>query len=85
MRTTIDLPEDILRAAKTRAAERDESLKELFARAVAREIGLPPGRPAPRRVTFPLVGDASGPPVDVTNADIEAALSTEDAERYASR
>ena len=39
MRTTVELPPDLLRAAKARAAERGEALKALFVRAVSRELG----------------------------------------------
>ena len=41
MRTTIDLSSTLMRAAKARAAEEGESLKDLVNRAMAREVGLP--------------------------------------------
>jgi hypothetical protein len=85
MRTTVDLPAELMRAAKSRAAERGESLKDLFARAVAHELGLMAGRRAGGRVVLPLVGRDSEPKVNVTNADIEEALAAEDAERYDGR
>jgi Arc/MetJ family transcription regulator len=85
MRTTVDLPDDLLRAAKSRAAERGESLKDFFARAVAQELGLRAGRRGAGRVSLPLVGHASRPTVSVTNVDIEEALAAEDAGRYDSR
>ena len=56
-----------MRAAKARAATRGESLKELFERAVAAEVGRPRRG---RRVSFPLVG-ADGPVV--TQSEIESA------------
>jgi hypothetical protein len=83
MRTTIDMPTSLMRAAKARAAERGESLKELVNRAIAHELGLPA---APQekmgRVTLPLIGHRTAPTVLVTNDDIEAALEAEDIERY---
>lgn len=82
MRTTVDLPDDLLRAAKSRAAARGESLKELFARAVAHELGFRAGRRGIGRVVLPLVGRAGTPTVSVSNADIEEALAAEDAARY---
>ena len=85
MRTTVDLPDDLMRVAKTRAAERGESLKELLTRAVIHELGLPVSGRRPARVTLPLVGRDDEPKVTVTNADIEAALATEDAEKYGGR
>ena len=83
MRTTIDMPASLMRAAKARAAERGESLKELVNRAIAHELGLPA---APQekmgRVTLPLIGHGTAPTALVTNDDIEAALEAEDIERY---
>jgi hypothetical protein len=83
MRTTIDMPTSLMRAAKARAAERGESLKDLVNRAVAHEVGQPN---APRekagRVCLPLVGHDTGPTVLITNEDIEAAFDAEDSERY---
>jgi len=71
-----------MRAAKVRAAQRGESLKDLFTRAIAHEVRSP-GRAHPTgRLTFPLIGTDGEPRVDVSNADIEAALAAEDAERY---
>lgn len=85
MRTTVDLPPELMRAAKSRAAERGESLKDLFARAIAHEVGLPAGRRGSARVVLPLVGRNAEPRVSVTNADIEAALAAAEAERYDGR
>jgi hypothetical protein len=83
MRTTIDMPDGLMRAAKARAAEHGESLKELVNRALARELGLPtvPKRKT-GRVTLPLIAHAVTPAVLVTNDDIAAALEAEDTERY---
>jgi hypothetical protein len=83
MRSTIDMPDSLMRAAKARAAERGESLKDLVNRAVAHELGMPS---APRaktgRVTLPLVARDAEPTVLVTNEDIEAAFDAEDIERH---
>ena len=82
MRTTIDLPSDLMHAAKVRAAQRGESLKELFARAIAHEVGTAGQTRPAGRLTFPLIGRDSDPRVEVTNADIAAVLEAEDIERY---
>jgi hypothetical protein len=85
VRTTVDLPDELMRAAKARAAERGESLRELFTRAVAGELGTPPrGRPT-GRVTLPLVGRGATPSREVTNLDIEAALAADDADKTGDR
>jgi hypothetical protein len=86
MRTTIDMPPTLMRAAKARAAEHGESLKDLVNRAVAHEVGLPS---APKRktgrVTMPLIGRDAAPTVLVTNEDIGDAFGAEDIERYAAQ
>jgi hypothetical protein len=86
MRTTIDMPTSLMQAAKIRATERGESLKDLVNRAVAHEVGVPN---APRektgRVVLPLLGHDATPEVVVTNADIEAALEADDVDRYGGR
>lgn len=83
MRTTIDMPDSLMRAAKARAAESGETLKDLVNRAVAHELGMPS---APKgktgRVTLPLIKPGAGPAVLVTNEDIEAAFEDEDVERH---
>jgi hypothetical protein len=80
MRTTVELPPDLMRAAKARSAESGESLKALLTRAVAAELGNEPSRSAARaRVTLPLFGAASGPRARPSSADLERALADADA------
>jgi hypothetical protein len=84
MRTTIDMPPTLMRAAKARAAEEGESLKDLVNRAVAREIGLPATAQGKKgRVTLPLIARDATPTVLVTNDDIANAFDAEDVERFA--
>lgn len=83
MRTTIDLPADLMQVAKVRAAEHGETLKDLFTRAITREVGLSAAGRAGGRVVLPLVGAGADATIHVTNADLEAALADDDAERYA--
>jgi hypothetical protein len=86
MRTTVDLPPTLMRAAKARAAEDGESLKDLVTRAVAREVGLPAtARGKTGRVTLPLIARDATPTVLVTNDDIADALDAEDVERFAAQ
>jgi hypothetical protein len=85
MRTTIDMPDTLMRAAKARAAEQGESLKDLVTRALAHELGLPSGATRKTgRVTLPLIARDATPAVLVTNDDIAAALEAEDIERNSS-
>jgi hypothetical protein len=85
MRTTIDMPDVLMRAAKARAAEHGESLKDLVNRALAHELGLSsvPKRKT-GRVALPLIAGDAAPSVLVTNDDIAAALEAEDVDRYSS-
>jgi hypothetical protein len=84
MRTTIDLPPALMRAAKARAAEHGESLKDLVNRAVVHEVGLPATPKGKRgRVALPLIARDATPTVLVTNEDIADAFDAEDIERYA--
>ncbi len=86
MRTTIDVPPALMRAAKARAAERGESLKDLVNRAVAHEVGVPS---APKgkagRVALPLIARDAAPSVLITNDDIADALGAEDVDRHAAQ
>jgi hypothetical protein len=84
MRTTIDMPPTLMRAAKARAAEQGESLKDLVNRAVAHEVGIPAtAKGKAGRVTLPLIARDATPTVLVTNEDIEDAFDAEDVERFA--
>lgn len=98
MRTTVELPPELMRAAKARAAEQGMSLKEFFARAVSEELGRPTlhvrdGAPARRafespraqRVSLPLFGSRRRTGVRLTNADIEEVFAKEDTEKYGDR
>ena len=72
-----------MRAAKARAAEHGESLKDLVNRAVAHELGVsatPKGKSG--RVALPLIARDATPTVLVTNEDIADALDAEYIERH---
>lgn len=84
MRTTVELPDGVLRRAKARAAERGESLKKLMIRAVLAELGSEHTETdARQRVRLPLFGAARGPCVHVTSEDLAEALSDADAAKMA--
>jgi hypothetical protein len=80
MRTTVVLPQELIRAAKARSAESGESLKTFLTRAVAAELAVQHARPGQQaRVKLPLVGSSAGRKVRVTNANVEHALADADA------
>ena len=83
MRTTVELPRELLRAAKAKSAERGESLKALLTRAVEAEIGSRSSGSSPRtRVTFPMFGDPNGPKSMLSIENMNSILDDEDVERY---
>ena len=85
MRVIIDVPPEVMRAAKDRAAERGESLKQLLNRAIVREAGLSDTQVRKAgRVQVPLIARGATPTVQVTNEDIADVFDAEDVERYTS-
>jgi hypothetical protein len=83
MRTTLDLPDELLKRSKIEAVERGISLKELVATALGKEIGRPPAAPAPRRVRFPIFSSEAPGSLDLTSADLARAERDEDRRRGA--
>jgi hypothetical protein len=77
------MPAELMQAARVKAAEQGETLKDLVTRAVARELHVPTGTGRAGRLSLPLIGPDSSPGVIVTNADVETALDAENIERYA--
>lgn len=57
MKTTLDLPDDLMRAIKVRAAETDSKLKDLIAALLRRGLSEEANEPqrVRRRVDLPLV------------------------------
>ena len=71
MRTTIELPDTLLSAAKTRAAQDGVSLREFFITAVRQTLAR--GKKVRREP--PHVGSQDGPPIpDLTREEIDEAM-----------
>lgn len=81
MRTTIELPDDLLKRAKIAAVERGVSLKELMREALAKELAAA-ATPAPRRVKFPIFPSKRPGTMNLTNADIARLEAEEDIRRH---
>jgi hypothetical protein len=79
MRTTVDLPSRVFRAAKARAAERGESLKALLIRAVERELRQ---SEQSRSAEWPLIRSAEKDQRHLTSEDLEDMSSNDDVERH---
>ena len=86
MRTTIDIPDPLFRRVKTKAAMEGTSLKNLIARFIEQGLaghGQPPRSSRSVRSLPPLIRPATIKPSipALSNADIEALLDQEEAER----
>ena len=85
MRTTIELPDDLVRQAEACATREGRNLRDLVAEGLRRVLGLetPRAEATPRGpVSFPLVPETAHGPV-VTPEDVNKALADEETERYA--
>ena len=70
MKTTVDLPDELLIAAKKRAAETRTSLREILSRSLRRELApttTPPTRA--RRVRWVTVSGGLPPGLDVSDRE----------------
>ena len=74
MRTTIDLPNDLFRQAKSKAALRGKTLKEFVQAAIEKEVSAKPAR-ASYRVKLPLLKSKKPKSLSLTNAEIEDLLA----------
>lgn len=80
MRTTVELPDPLLRRAKATAALRGMSLKRLFIFAVEREVDAPASRAMRgRNLKFPLVRSKHPGSVPLTSERVAELLDAEDA------
>jgi plasmid stability protein len=84
MKTTLDLPDDLMRAVKIRAAEENRKLKDVIAELLRRGLALPSGTPPVirRRVRLPLVQCAheAPPGEELTPERVAQILIDEEAE-----
>jgi hypothetical protein len=85
MRTTVDLPDDLLKRAKIAAVERGVTLRELIGSALAKDLAARPLPPKRRkRVKFPVLPSARPGSIKLTNADIAREDEEEDLRRHQS-
>ncbi|MEZ0366724.1 antitoxin [Mycobacterium sp. pUA109] len=81
MKTTLDLPDELIRAIKVRAAQQGRKIKDVVAELLLRGLqsGEPAGVPA-QRVQLPLVHCARPARPELTPERVAAALVDQDAE-----
>lgn len=83
MRTTLDLPDDLLKRAKIAAVERGTSLRDLVGAALERELGGPSApKPKSRRARFPIFDSKAPGSLRLTNAGIAKLEGEEDPRRH---
>ncbi len=83
MRTTLELPDELLERVKAKALERGISLKELVSTALAKEVGPAPVALPPHRVRFPIFSSETAGGLELTHADLARAENEEDRRRGA--
>ena len=79
MRTTVELPPALLRAAKGRAAARGEALKALLTRAVTHELGRSAHAARDQQAVWPLIASGRKGTVHLTNDDLARIDASDDA------
>ena len=83
MKTTVDLPDELMRAVKVRAAQQGRKLKTVMADLIERGLAAEPAAAAePRtRVALPLVHNTHEalPDEEMTPERVAAALASEEA------
>lgn len=83
MRTTLDLPEPLLKRAKIEAVQRGTTLRELVGAALERELAARArGKQPRRRGRFPIFGSSAPGSLQLTNAKIAKLEDEEDARRH---
>lgn len=83
MRTTLDLPDELLKRAKIEAVERGTNLRDLVGAALERELNRP-SEPKPRRkrARFPIFDSKAPGSLRLTNAKIAKLEGEEDVRRH---
>jgi hypothetical protein len=85
MKTTLDIPDELFRQAKAKAALRGAKLKDLVADGLRLVLAGGVARNAPRRVQFPIIKTKPGASV-ITKQMVDAAeeqMLKEEAEHHA--
>lgn len=85
MKTTLDLPDELMRAIKVRAAQQDRKIKDVIAELLKRGLSQAGGVPAAspgQRVKLPLVecDRPADPDREMTPERVAAALLGEEAD-----
>jgi hypothetical protein len=83
MRTSFDLPDDLLKRAKIAAVERGVTLRELISTALEHELNSMLKRSSRhRRAKFPIFSSKSPGSLKLTNTDLAHLEADEDVRRH---
>ena len=83
MRTTLDLPDDLLKRAKIEAVERGTSLRDVVAAALVHELSRPTDPAKKRkRAKFPIFDSVAPGSLRLTGAGLAKIESGEDVRRH---
>lgn len=79
MKTTLELPDDLMRTIKLKAAREDRSIKDVTTELLRRGLAATAGSPARRRTAFPLIACPAGPDGGLDPSEIAEILLDADA------
>ncbi|MCZ6672571.1 MAG: hypothetical protein O7C75_06490 [Verrucomicrobia bacterium] len=82
MRTTIDIPEELFKKAKIKAAEQGVSLRELVIRGLQKTLSDVHAKPDSSRLPKLPIGNRK--PFDMSNDEIQTLLAAEETDWYGS-
>ena len=85
MKTTVDIPDELFREAKSRAALEGIKLRELISEALREKLNTPAPKPQRHRTKFPIITSQRTDPLvtlEQVNQCIEA-LDEEEAKHHA--
>ena len=74
MRTTIDIPDQLYKQMKAKAALQGRTVKEIVLRGVEKEMQDTPVKKKTKRVQLPLIHGKGTQKINLTNAEIEEIL-----------
>ncbi len=76
----MDLPDDLFRSIKLKAAREDRSIKDVTTELLRRGLAAPTDAGSARRASFPLVRCPPGPAAGLTPEEIAEVLIAADAQ-----
>lgn len=76
MRTTIDIPDEIYRKLKVKAAMEGETVREIALRGIQRELGLTEAPTPRKKFQIPVIHSTRPGTLHLTNEDIDDILAS---------